>query len=194
MWNPIRKIKEKQNNILISEREIAGCINILAKRIESDYSKKNIDELHIIFVLNGSFMFTADLIRELSKLNMKLSVNTIKIKSYIGTKSKEIEIDSTYLSSANLDNKDILIIDDILDTGKTLNFLKWNLFKHFNPKSVEFCCLLQKNHNRRINKSYLNVKYIGFIIPDEFVIGYGLDHNNKYREFPYITIYDGDTN
>lgn len=182
--------KEKQIKILLTEEEIKESIKLLAKRIHEDYTKKEITEIYLLFVLKGSFIFAADLIRELSKLNLKMKIDAIKISSYEGTKSGKINICLSELLINNLDNKNILIIDDILDTGKTLHTLKWNIKRYYKPKSLEFCCLLKKE--QKINDVYLNVNYIGFVIPNRFIVGYGLDYNGLYRELPYIAIYPGE--
>lgn len=160
---------------LIDEESIAKRIDELAKQISNDY--KN-EELTVICILKGATIFTCDLIR---KLTIPVYLDFMVVSSYIDTEStgsvKIIkDLDHT------ISNKNILIIDDIIDTGRTLQHLV-NTLKVRNPKSIKLCTLLDKPA-RRVNN--LKVDYFGFKIENEFVVGYGLDYNQKYRNLSFI--------
>lgn len=168
------KVKE----ILITENEIQNKVNELAKQIENDYG----DEIVVISILKGSTLFMSDLVR---KINKSVYIEFMQVSSYEGTTStgkiniiKDIE--------ADIEGKDVLIIEDIIDTGNTLCALVEEL-KNRGANSVEIATLLSKPSRREIE---VDCKYIGFEIEDKFVIGYGMDYNQEYRNLPYIGVYD----
>ncbi len=169
----------------ISKDKIKISVESLALEIFNYFKEMGVDSIYMIIVLIGAFMFASDLLRELSKLGLKIETDIISVKSYEGINSGEIKISENTFLRKNLNGKHILIIDDILDTGKTLNKIRHTVLKHFNPKTIEFCCLLRKEIPDRIME--FPVRFIGFDIPNQFVIGYGLDFNGKYRELPFIT-------
>lgn len=161
--------------VLISSSQIEEVCKKLGQQIKNDYKDK---QLIIIGLLKGCLPFMSDIIKNIDDYVL---IDYMDVSSYSGKEStgkvkilKDIEIDVT--------NKDVIIIDDIVDTGTTLSNII-NLFKERNVKSVEACCLLNKPLNRTCD---VNVKYFGFDIPNEFVVGYGLDYNELYRNLPYI--------
>jgi len=158
--------------ILISESEIKKRVNAIASQIAKDYKGKN---LFIISILKGSFIFAADLIRALSCYNLKIEIDFIKVRSYSGTESTG---KINFLSKVpDIAGKDVLIVEDIFDTGITLHSL-YNNFLNNSPESIEIAVLLHKKVEREFK---LPLKYIGFNIDDKFVVGYGLDYNEKFR-------------
>ena len=175
--------------ILITEQEIKEGIEDLSIKIFYDYLKKDVNTINFIFILDGSFIFASDLARCLSNLGMKLNISSLKVYSYEGVRSNEVIIGNT--SKVDITYDHTLIVDDILDTGKTLKNL-WYLFTmKLGVKYLEICCLLKKNHYRCIldkekYKETIKINYIGFRVLDEYIIGYGLDYKGLYRELPFI--------
>lgn len=164
--------------ILITEEQIRQKVAELAKKISHDYRKKQ--PLLIVGILKGSAIFLSDLIRRLS---ISCEVDFISVRSYDGTNSTGV----VQLILDLYDNpvgKHILIVEDIIDTGRTLKFLKTNLLTR-KAKSVKICVLLNKKCKR---KTKIKVDYKGFDVPDKFVVGYGLDYNEKYRNLPYVAV------
>ena len=164
--------------ILISEEEIKNKIEELAEKINKDYEGKDV---LCIGILKGSTIFLADIIR---KLNISVSIDFMIVSSYgAGTETTgELKIKKDL--STDIKGKSVLIIEDIIDSGVTLSKLKAVLMER-EPESVEICAFLTKPERRVI---YVNAKYIGFEIPNEFIIGYGLDYAEKYRELPYVGV------
>lgn len=163
--------------ILINEEELYNRINQIAREIEEEYKGK---EIILICILKGSVFFTVDLAKRISG-DVKLEF--IRVSSYgDGTESKE-EIKLKLDLKENIKGKDIIVVEDIIDTGRTLSYLIEYL-KIKKPNSVKLCTLLDKPE-RRVKKD-VKVDYIGFQIPDKFVVGYGLDWDEKYRNLPYI--------
>lgn len=168
MQNDIEKV-------LISSEQISKQIEKMGKQISFDYKGK---DLLMVSVLKGSFIFMSDLVRA---VEIPLEVDFMMVSSYIGQVSsgavkivKDLDI--------SLENKDILIVEDILDSGRTLEYIT-SILKVRNPNSIKICTLLDKPSRRVSN---VQADYIGFEIPDEFVVGYGLDFNEKYRNLKYI--------
>lgn len=161
--------------ILINESRLEKRIEELGKQIEKDYCGK---EIVFIGILKGSVMFMTELAK-----NIKNSVefDFMDVSSYEGTKSTgNININKDIRNS--VEGKDVIIVEDIIDTGRTLTYLLEYL-KQKNPNSIKIATMLSKP-SRRVME--LNVDYIGFAIDDKFVVGYGLDYNEKYRNLPYI--------
>lgn len=166
--------------ILYSEEEIEERIQILAREI----ALKLPPDVMIVSLLKGSFMFTADLIRALYKIGMHPQVDFMTLSSY-GTKtesSKTVTINRDL--NEEVKDRNILILDDILESGRTLHFAR-NLIEQRGAKSVKIVVLLEKPGKREVA---LSADFVGFTIPDKFVVGYGLDHSNYYRELPYVGI------
>jgi hypoxanthine phosphoribosyltransferase len=173
--------------VLISREDIAARVRVLASEISADLSRElaatpvGERDGKIIFVpvLTGSIIFLADLIRELP---LKLSLGLVAVSSYPG---KSMESKGVSLRSelpANLTGKHVVIVDDILDSGQTLDVLR-KLVMEQRPASVRLCVLLRKPGKAKID---LKPQYVGFDIPDEFVVGYGLDYDGFYRNYPEI--------
>lgn len=162
----------------LSEKQIAKRIQELAKDIEKDY---NGEEIVVIGILNGSFIFCADLVRALS---LPLMVDFISVSSYSSTASTG-KINLRMDVKHKLEGKNILLVEDIVDTGLTMTFLIEH-FQNKKVKSLRLCSLLLK---RAHLKADIKVDYLGFDIEDKFVIGYGLDLDGYYRELPYIGVY-----
>ena len=164
------------SNTLISQEEIENKVIELAKKIEKDYEKQ---EVLIVGVLKGAFVFVSDLVRN---INLDLSLDFIAVSSYgMSTESsgvvkinKDIEMD--------LSGKNVIIVEDIIDTGLTLKYIK-DYLSGKNAKSVRICALLDKPSRRKCD---VDVDYVGFEIEDLFIVGYGIDCKEKYRNLPYI--------
>ena len=167
--------------ILIDEEELSLMVSDLGKRITEEY-KGSQKPLIAIVILKGSLIFASDLIR---KIDMPLEVEFMKVSSYgAGTKnSGEIKIHLD-LNRENLENYNILIIEDIVDSGRTLSRLT-QLLKNRNANNVKTCTLLDKPSRREVE---FVPDFCGRSIPDEFVIGYGLDYDEKYRNMPFVGI------
>ena len=183
-------VNDKKFIPYISKEEIKSIIDRLASQINLNY--KNSCNFEIIIILNGAFIFASDLIKKLHNIN---KIHFMKVSSYQGMKSTQsLKIDLDLKS--NIEGKDILIIEDIIDTGYTMNTL-CGILKSRNPKSLQICSFLIKPdvYVKNISKCHQinipdngNIKYIGKSIPNMFVIGYGLDYNDKFRELPLVYI------
>ena len=163
----------KEMNVLISKEEIQEKVKELAERINNDYSS-----IHLVGLLKGSFVFLADLMREIT---IPTTVDFMSVRSYEETESTG-EIKILKELNESIFDKDVLIVEDIVDTGLTLrSIIDMLLLKH--PRSLNIITLLDKKEKREHN---IDVKYIGFEIPDKFVVGYGIDYSQSYRQLPYI--------
>lgn len=159
---------------LISKEKLHRRIKELAKEIEKDYENKDIN---LICILKGSIFFTTDLAKE---INRNVKIDFLRIASYDGENRSEVKLVANLLPT--IENKDIIIIEDIVDTGKTLSYLVPYL-KTLNPKSIKTCALLDKPSRRLVQ---FEADYVGFKIEDKFVVGYGLDYNQNYRNLPFV--------
>ena len=164
-------------DVLISETKIEKRLDELAKQIMKDYGD---EDLLFIGVLKGAAIFMVELAK---RIKNNVEFEFIQARSYEGTESTG-KVEITQDLTGKIDGKNVIIIEDIIDTGRTLEYLMRYLTFH-NPKSIKLCTLLSKPSRRVVE---LQVDYIGFSIPDEFVIGYGLDYNQKYRNLPYIGV------
>ena len=162
--------------VLISREKVEERIKELAKEIEKDYAGK---ELVCVGLLKGSVMFMADLIKA---VDLDLRIDFMKVSSY-GSRTNSTGV-VKILKDVDVDlaGKDVLIVEDIIDTGLTILNVKDFLSKK-NPKSVKVCTLLDKPSRRVVE---VKGEYVGFEIPDEFVVGYGLDLDEKYRNLPFV--------
>ncbi len=174
-------IKRENIQPLFTEEQLQQRIKELADQITEDYKDKN---LVVIGVLRGAFLFLADLCRQIP-LDMK--VDFLGLSSYGDRTSSSGVVRLTSDLSISIVDQDVLIIEDIIDTGLTMDYLYKNLATR-RPRSLKCCALLDKP-DRRIQD--VHIDYIGFTIPDRFVIGYGLDYQNKFRNLPYIGIVEG---
>ena len=161
--------------VLITEEEIVARTRELAHQIQQDY---NGEEIVIICILKGAAFFATELAK---RIDSDTIIDFMKVSSYIGTESTG-KIDFTLDISEDITGKNVIIVEDIVDTGRTLAYVKKYL-ESKNPKSVKICTMLNKKERRVIE---LNPEYVCFDIPDKFVIGYGLDYDEKYRNLPYI--------
>ena len=169
--------RSEVEQILITEEQIARRVKVLARQIEKDFRGH---DLVVVSLLSGTVMFLADLIRH---LNMPLRLDFIGVSSYgSGTESGEL----VFTKELRLDvrGRDVLLVDDIMDTGKTLSRVLPKL-QALKPRRIKTCVLLDKP-SRRVEK--IQADYRGFSIPDKFVIGYGLDFAEKYRNLPFIGV------
>jgi len=167
--------------IFITEEEIKKRVKELATEIYNVY--KDQEELYFIFTLNGSFIFAADLSRELGKLGLTLKIGNYKLRTYGNGVFRIVNAIPTKLFDFSLKNKPILLVDDIYDRGNTLRKI-YNTIVEQEPYSISICVLLDKD----VKKDYeMFIGFTGFKIPNKFVIGYGLDYNELGREFNYIT-------
>jgi hypoxanthine phosphoribosyltransferase len=164
---------------LISSEDIQRRIHSMAAEIERDYPDG--EEIHLVGVLKGGFMFMADLVRAMSA---RVTLDFMAVSSYgKGTKSSgQVRVLKDLDSS--LEARNIIIVEDIVDTGLTLQYLQ-EILKARAPKTVRTACLLSKPARRLVNVA---IDYIGFTIDDQFVVGYGLDYGEKYRNLPYIAV------
>lgn len=162
-------------DVLINENQIEKRINELAYDIMEDYAGK---EIVFLGILRGSTVFMTDLAK---KIKNDVKFEFMQLQSYDGENSTgKIEIKQEI--TGKIEGEDVIIIEDIVDTGNTIDFLLKYL-KKINPKSVKVCTLLSKPSRREIE---VPIDYVGFTIENEFVIGYGMDYNQKYRNLPYI--------
>lgn len=168
-------------SVMISEEEVDRKIEELGKKISEDYAGK---QVHLVCILKGSVFFTCELAK---RITVPVSLDFMSVSSYgDGTQSSGIVKIAKDLDES-LEGKHVLLIEDIIDSGRTLYYLMDVLAKR-NPASLKLCTLLDKP-DRRVRD--VKVDYIGFEIPDEFVVGYGLDYAQKYRNLPYIGIVEG---
>lgn len=166
--------------VLFSEERIAARIAELAADIVAAMAR----ELVIISVLKGGFIFTADLIRALHRAGLEPEIDFLKLSSYGEATESSGEPEILFDLSANVAGREVLIVDDILDTGRTLLFAR-NLLGEREATTVRACCLLDKAERRMVD---VEAEFVGFACPNEFVVGYGLDFAHRYRELPYIGV------
>ena len=171
-------LEQDIERVLFTEQELKDRVAEIAAQIDKDYAGK---EPMLISVLRGSFIFMADLVRSIT---LPCTVDFMAVSSYgSGTKSSGVVRILKDLSG-DITDRNVLIVEDIIDSGLTLKWLLSNL-RSRGPKSVEVAALLRKPDAARVD---IDVKYIGFDIPSEFVIGYGLDYAENYRNLPYVGV------
>ena len=172
-----RKTEVKENiKVLISEEEMDRKIRELGAQISKDYEGK---QVHMIGVLKGASFFMCELAK---RITVPVSIDFMAVSSYgSSTKSSGVVRIVKDLDEPLLD-KDVLVVEDIVDSGRTLNYLQ-ELFRDRGIRSIRFCTLLDKPDRRVVD---LDIDYVGFVIPDEFVVGYGMDYDQRYRNLPYI--------
>ena len=164
---------------LLTARDIQERIGSLATDIRRDHPHG----VHLVCVLKGAFMFLADLTRALEG---DATLDFIALSSYgTGTKSSG-QVQLLKDLGTSIEGRDVVIVEDIVDTGLTLNYLQ-DIIRARAPRSVRTACLLSKPSRRIVD---VKVEYVGFEIPDKFVVGYGLDYGEKYRNLPYIAVLD----
>ena len=166
------KIKDKEFTLSIESCCINRVVNSIALRLNNDYK----DEFPlIIVVLNGAFMFASDLLKQ---INFLCEVSFVKINSYKGTETTN-KINTLIGLNENIKDRKIIIIEDIVDTGNTISFLIENIKEH-QPASIKVCSMFCKTNTYKLN---INIDYVGLVIPDDFIIGYGLDYDGHGRNF-----------
>ena len=163
--------------VLLDERRIRERVAELGARITRDYADR---PLTLVGVLKGSFVFLADLMRA---IDLPLTVDFISISSYEGTRSTGV-VQITGDLTRSIEGQDVLVVEDIVDTGLTMRYLVDNLSTR-NPASLEAAALLVKPSRARVR---IPLAYRGFEIEDVFVVGYGLDHDGRYRNLPYVGV------
>lgn len=170
---------EDKIRILLSEEEVNARINEVAAQINADYAGKPI---HMICILKGGVFFTCELAK---RLDMPVSLDFMSVSSYGGGTESSGIVKIVKDLDEPLEGKNVLIVEDIIDSGRTLAYLI-ELLEKRNPNEIKLCTLLDKPE-RRVKKQ-VKVNYTCFTIPDEFVVGYGLDYDQKYRNLPYIGV------
>ena len=168
----------KLTGVMLSQGEIEDKVTELAKQIEKDYEGQ---DLLLVGILKGASVFVADLMR---KINLNVNIDFMSVSSYgSGTVSsgtvkilKDLDVD--------IKDKNVLIVEDIIDSGITLRNLYDTLMTR-EPRSLKLCTLLNKPARKKVD---VNVDYVGFVIEDKFIVGYGIDYDEKYRNLPYIAI------
>ena len=170
----------KRQRMLFSREDISQRVKELGEIISKDYEGKN---LLVVSLLRGSFIFTSDLVREIS---IPVEVDFMTTSSYGYSEVSMGEVDIVHDIRTSVDGKDILIVDDIMDSGYTLEKVKEFLEKK-NPNSVKICVMLDKPSRRKVE---LSPNYAGYEIPDLFIVGYGLNYGDHYRNIPYIFAFE----
>jgi hypoxanthine phosphoribosyltransferase len=171
-----------QPDVFLDEARIRARVAELGAEIRNDYGADT--PIHLVAVLKGSFIFLADLARSIPG---EVSLDFIAVSSYAGkTSSGEVRLNKDL--DRSIEGRHVIIVEDIVDTGLTLSYLHEILYAR-DPKSVKTACLLSKPSRRKVD---VPVEYIGFTIEDRFVVGYGLDYDERYRHLPYIGVMGGD--
>ena len=163
-------------NLLLSREEIAFIIKGLADQISKDYRER---ELVMVCILKGAFMFLSDLVRQ---LQISVQIDFVRLASYGAGMETSGKVEVTKDIEIPIEGKDVLIIEDIIDSGRTLLFLK-NRLALLNPRSIKVCALLDKKARREVQ---IEAEYLGKEVDDVFVVGYGIDVNETYRNLPEI--------
>jgi len=170
------QIHKKDIKPLFSKEEIENQI----KQIASEINELINEEIYVICVLKGAAMFAADLVRY---LNMPVKIEFIRLSSYGSSTTTSGKVSAVDISLPDLNDKNVLIVEDIIDTGLTARFLLDFINNNFKTKTTKFCSLLDKKCFR---KTKIEADFVGFEIDNKFVIGYGLDYNGYFRNLPYI--------
>jgi hypoxanthine phosphoribosyltransferase len=171
------EIKKENLKVLFSKDQLHARIKELAQEINTLYQD---EELTAICVLKGAVIFATDLIRE---LDMPVQIEFIRLSSYGSSTTTSGKVNAVDIKLPDLNNKNVLIIEDIVDTGLTAKFLIDFMHLNFHVKSLKFCSLLDKKITRKVD---IEPDYYGFDVDDKFVVGYGLDYDGYYRNLPYI--------
>jgi hypoxanthine phosphoribosyltransferase len=165
--------------VLISDEDIKKRVKVLGREISRDYKDKF---PLFVCILRGAFVFLADLVRE---IDIPISIDFMAISSYSGKTESSGQVKILKDLDTPIEDRHVLIVEDIIDTGLTMDAVT-RLLKTRKPKSIKICALLDKVERRIVNN--IKVDYYGFRIPNSFVVGYGLDYEEKYRNLPYIGI------
>ena len=170
-------ITEADLKVLFTAEEIQKSIRVLGEKLNNDYVS---EELYLICVLKGSVMFTVDLSKH---LKMPLRMEFIRLSSYGSGFASTGKVNAVDISLPDLNCKNVLIVEDIIDTGHTARFLVDFIRHNFKTKSLKFCSLLDKKIKREVE---IDPDYYAFEVDDKFLVGYGLDYDGYYRNLPYI--------
>ena len=171
-------MKDDIGEVLFSEEKIASIVRNMGRQISEDYVGKN---LFMVSVLKGSLVFMADLMRAVT---IPCSIDFLSVSSYGNGTASSGEVRILKDLDCSLEGKDLLIVEDILDSGMTLSFLLKTLSAR-NPASIRLCTFLDKPERRRVD---IRPDYVGAEVPDKFIVGYGLGYAEKYRNLPYIGV------
>jgi hypoxanthine phosphoribosyltransferase len=171
-------VLDRPHEIVLSESQIQEKVRELGSEITNDYSDKN---PIFIGIMKGSVMFLADLIRS---IDLQLSIDFIAVSSYGSEMNSSGVVRILYDMKTSIEGRDVLVVDDIVDTGLTLAYLMENLSTR-HPRSLKVCTLLDKKEARKPEIG-LKIDYVGFEVPNRFLVGYGLDYDEKYRNLPFI--------
>jgi hypoxanthine phosphoribosyltransferase len=174
---------ERAPKVLLSAEQIAARVRELGQQIAKDYAGRH---LVLVPILKGSFIFAADLARAIDMYDVR--IDFLGLRSYNGGMETSGVVQITYDLNQPIANQDVLIVEDIVDTGLSMAYLLENLATR-HPRSVKLCSLLHKPARTRAKVA---IDYLGFTIEDHFVVGYGLDHDEKYRNLPYIGVVGGE--
>ena len=180
----MEKLITSPNKALITETQIQTRIRELGNQISIDYANQ---ELVLVCVLRGATLFFADLAREIS---VPLRFEFLQISSYNNNTQPSKNIEFIHTGSDYVKHRNVLIVEDIIDTGHTISFLLEQL-KPLNPKSLKTCTLLNKPSRRQVS---VHIDYVGFEVPNMFLVGYGLDYAQMYRNLPYIAVIEPSSN
>ncbi len=173
--------KTEVQSVLLNAQTIKRRVRSLGKEITRDYNGRS---PILIGVLRGAAVFLSDLIRH---INLELEVDFIALSSYGSATETSGQVQLVKDLESSIDGRDVILVEDIVDTGLTLNYLVSNL-KTRNPASLSVCVLLSKPSRRKVE---INIDYLGFEVPDSFVVGYGLDFDQQFRNLPYIGVLEG---
>ena len=168
-------------NVLLEADQIQRRITELAAQIEADYPPD--EEVHLVGVLKGGFVFMADLVRAMSA---RVTLDFMAVSSYGSSTKSSGQVQVLKDLGAAIEGRDVVIVEDIVDTGLTLTYLQ-DILRARSPRNLRTACLLSKPSRRKVD---VKVEYIGFTIEDRFVVGYGLDYAERYRHLPYIGVVD----
>ena len=163
-------------NVMLSEEEINARIAELGEQISRDHEGK---EIFLICILKGASFFACELAK---RITVPVNIDFMKVSSYGGGTVSSGQVSIKMDVSESIAGKEVLIVEDIIDSGNTLNLLPKILMER-GPKSIRLCALLDKPDRREVD---VKMDYVGFRIPDKFVVGYGLDYDQRYRNLPYI--------
>jgi hypoxanthine phosphoribosyltransferase len=172
---------ESPKNVLLSAEDIQQRVRELAEEIQRDYTEDA--QLHLVSVLKGGFIFLGDLVRAMPR---PVTIDFMAVSSYAKGTTSSGEVRVLKDLDTGLDGRNVIIVEDIVDTGLTLQYLQEILHAR-GPKSLKTACLLSKPSRRAVE---VKVDYIGFTIEDRFVVGYGLDYAEQYRNLPYLAMLD----
>ncbi|WP_407465788.1 hypoxanthine phosphoribosyltransferase [Megamonas hypermegale] len=174
----MKTMQDDIQSVLYTEQQLKECVQKIADEINRDYQGK---EIYAIGILKGAMVFYADLVRA---INVPVAFDFMAASSYGKSASSSGEVKILKDLDFSIEGKDVIVIEDIVDSGLTLSYLL-RVLQSRHPASVKLCALLNKPERREVD---VKVDYVGFDVPNEFLVGYGLDYASKYRNLPYIGI------